>query len=68
MVSICTKFEGRRWKNDSKFEGRRWINRGVIFSPMAFKLGANRDHIGMFNISTGFFEIQKFEKMTVFAI
>ena len=31
------------------------INRGVIFSPTAFKLGANRDHIEMFNISSGFF-------------
>ena len=44
------------------------INYGVIFSATAFKLGANRVHIGMFNISSGFFEIQKFEKMAVFAI
>ena len=44
------------------------INHGVIFSPMAFKLGANRVHIGKFNISSGFFEIQKLKKMTVFAI
>ena len=35
------------------------VNYGVIFSPMAFKLGANRVQIGKFNMSSGFFEIQK---------
>ena len=42
------------------------VNHGVIFSSMAFKLGANRVHIGMFNISSGFFEIQKFKILPEF--
>ena len=44
------------------------VNYRVIFSPMAFQLYTNRVNIGMFNISSGFFEIQKLKKMTVFAI
>ena len=32
------------------------------FSPMAFRLGANRVHLGKFNISSGFFEILKLKK------
>ena len=47
------------------------VNHGVIFSSMAFKLCANRVHIGMFNISSGFFKIKKIKnfdgKLTVFA-
>ena len=44
------------------------INYGVTFSPTAFKLGANRVHIEIFNISSGFFEIKKKIRMTVFTI
>ena len=44
------------------------VNHGVIFSSVAFKLCANRVHIGMFNISSGFFKIQNFDGiLTVFA-
>ena len=42
------------------------VDHGVIFSSMAFKLCANRVHIGMLNISSGFFEIQKFKILTEF--
>ena len=38
------------------------INHGVNFSPTAFILATKRVHIGMFNISSGFFEIQKLKK------
>ena len=35
------------------------VNYGIIYSPMAFQLCTNRVHVGIFNRSSGFFEIQK---------
>ena len=36
----------------------------VNVSPMTFKLCANRVHVGMFNISSGLFKIQKLKILT----
>ena len=42
------------------------VNHRVIFSSMVFKLCANRLHMEMFNISSGFLEILKIKILTEF--
>ena len=45
-----------------------WSITESFFSSMAFKLCANRVRIGMFNISSGSFEIQNFDRILTVSV
>ena len=70
MGDLDLHFQGHLGQKYLKFGYFRgltcMVNYGVIYSPMAFQLCTNRVHIGMFNISSGFFEIHKIKILLEF--